>query len=78
MSKVKIDKALRDKGLAADIDFVRSTPTPSGYASGWDISLTEHSENKVFNTGFEGCVEPDCRNTKEALEWVDTLPNCNT
>jgi len=77
MSKREILSVLKNKGLMADVDYQRSVPTPSGYAKGWDIFLTESSENKLFSAGFEGNTEPDCRTTNEVLEWVATLPKCH-
>ena len=77
MSKKRIELALKKKGLVAEIDYVRNEPTPSGYASGWDISLSEESENKLYAI-YGGYYEPDCRTVKEVLEWVDTLPDCSS
>lgn len=80
MTKKAILKALSIKGLCADVDYVRAEPTPSGYASGWDIFLTEESEDKLFAAlqGEDGADAPECRTAKDVLEWIETLPNCST
>ena len=76
MSKKTLQKALEAKGLSADLDYRRSVPTPSGFAKGWDIYLTESSENKLFNADFQGEYTPDCETVGEALAWIETLPSC--
>lgn len=79
MSKKKIEKALAKKGLeACELYFDRSIPVPECHTFGWEISLTEESEDKLFDNGYEGSCNPDCRNTTEVLEWIETLPNCAT
>lgn len=77
MSKLAITKALKEKGLFAEVEFIRGSPTPSGYANGWDVFLEESSKEKLFDAGFRGVDEPDCANVTEVLEWVDTLPDCS-
>lgn len=75
MSKRQIISALKKKGLSAYLVYERSVPTPAGYAKGWDIFLDEDSQNKLFDIGFTGVLEPDCSTTDAVLEWVNTLPS---
>lgn len=77
MSKIKIERELRKKGLIADIEYIRNEPTPTGYASGWDILFTDESYDKLENAGFTGMYESDCLNITEVMEYLNTLPDCN-
>lgn len=76
MSKIKIERELKKKGLKAELEFVRGDVTPGGYASGWEIELDDESEDKLFDAGFRGDDKPDCRNVTEVLEWIKDLPDC--
>lgn len=79
MSKKKIEAALRRKGLSCAILEYNYQVTPGEVVGGWEIELDERSEELVAVTdpGFNDW-EPDCFNTSEALEWVASLPNCQT
>ena len=47
MSKRKILAAFKKKNIpVVHVQYMRGCPTPSGYASGWDIEITEDTENK--------------------------------
>ena len=42
MSKRKILSALKKKNIPVErVEYVRGQPTPSGYANGWSIEITE-------------------------------------
>lgn len=77
MSKQKIEKLLKEKGIEAEtIEYQRSCPVPEGYASGWDLSFTEKTEDAVW------CSDRECNfemfmefgSLKEVTDWIKTLP----
>ena len=77
MSKIKIVRELKKKGLYADIEYIRNEPTPNGYACGWDIIFTDESYDKLKQIGFDGVYESDCLNMSEVIEYLNTLPDCS-
>ena len=76
MSKRKILAALKRKGIpVVRVEYMRGCPTPSGYANGWDIEISEETENKLFDKGFDNCTTiNEIDTTDEALEWVESMP----
>jgi hypothetical protein len=56
VSKRKILAALKKKNIPVErVVYMRGVPTTSGYASGWDIEITEETENRLFDAGFASC-----------------------
>ena len=81
MSKRKIESALKAKGITAErIEYMRSCPTPSGYAAGWDVDISEETENRIYEAAPEVNVctnmEFDC--LSDVLEWVEELPKLSS
>ena len=77
MSKKKIEKLLKAKGIEAEtIEYQRGCPVPEGYASGWDLSFSEKTEDDVW------CADRECKfetfmefgRLKEVVDWIETLP----
>lgn len=76
MSKRQIERALRAKGLEAEYIMYGQFPTPGEMVGGWDIKLTDDSEDRILNADSEfDNFDPDCMNTSEVLAWVRSLPN---
>ena len=76
MSKRQIERALRAKGLVCSTLEYNHQVTPGEVVGGWEIELSESTAVAVFihNPDFDDW-EPDCRNTAEVIEWIETLPN---
>lgn len=76
MSKRKIVAALKRKNIPfIKIKYARGCPTPSGYASGWDIEISEETEIKLFEAGFSKCsTMNEIDTTEQALEWIGSMP----
>ena len=76
MSKRKILSALKKKNIPVErVEYVRGQPTPSGYANGWSIEITEEVENRLFDAGFSDCEqENEIDTTGEVIEWINTMP----
>ena len=76
MSKRQIERALRSKGLEWDTIEYGKFICPGECVDGWQISLTEECEEEIAGRvhGFDD-FDPDCRNTSEVLEWIETLPD---
>lgn len=75
MSKRQIERALKAKGLEAALINYGHFVTPGEIVGGWEIQLTEESEDKIAeaDASFDD-FDPDCRNTAEVIEWIETLP----
>ncbi len=77
MSKRKIERLLKAKGIKADrIEYMRGEPTPSGYANGWDIDFSEETEEEVYvagNSELECYMQFDTAN--DVYEFIEQLPN---
>lgn len=78
MSATKIKKLLKAKGIIPErVEYMRSCPTPSGYAKGWDIDFTEEDVNKVFARGYSGINRymefGDLAEVLDYIEWLPTL-----
>jgi hypothetical protein len=76
MSKRKILAALKKKNVPVErIEYMRGVPTPSGYANGWDIEITEETEDRLFDAGFSDCQQTnEIDTTDEVIEWVESMP----
>jgi hypothetical protein len=76
MSKRKILAAFKKKNIPVwRIEYMRGCPTPSGYANGWDIEITQETENRLFDAGFEDCTTLNEIDTaSEVIEWVESMP----
>lgn len=76
MSKRKILAALKKKNIPVErVEYMRGCPTPSGYANGWDIVITEDTENRLFDAGFSNCCqENEIDTTDEVIEWIESMP----
>lgn len=77
MSKRKIVSALKRKNVPfVRVEYVRGCPTPSGYANGWDIEISEETEDRLFEAGFSNCsTMNEIDTTEEVLEWIGAMPN---
>ena len=76
MSQRKIEAVLKRKGITSErIEYERGIPTPSGYANGWTIEMSETIADKLFDNGFADC---DCSNEfdtiRDVLEWIERMP----
>ena len=76
MSKRKILAALKKKNVPAErVEYMRGCPTPSGYANGWDIEISEDTEDRLFHEGFENCsTVNELDTTEDVLEWIESMP----
>lgn len=76
MSKRKILAALKKKNIPVErVEYMRGQPTPSGYANGWDIEITEDTENILFDAGFSNCEQVNEIDTiDEVIEWINSMP----
>jgi len=76
MSRRKILAALKKKNIPAErVEYIRGDPTPSGYADGWDIDMSEDTVDKLFEAGFIRCQEDNqVDTTDEAIEWIESMP----
>ena len=79
MSRRKIAAILNKKGVKYDrIEYVRSCPTPSGFAKGWDIELHEDEEDRLFGLGCEGVsMYMEFDTLADVIEWANKLPLAN-
>lgn len=77
MSKRKIIAALKRKSIPfVNVKYVRGCPTPSGYANGWDIEISEETQERLFSAGFANCsTMNEIDTTEEALDWVGSMPD---
>ncbi|MCC9659274.1 MULTISPECIES: hypothetical protein [unclassified Pseudoalteromonas] len=77
MSKRKIVSALKRKNIPfVRVEYVRGCPTPSGYANGWDIEISEATEDRLFEAGFSNIsTVNEIDTTEEALKWICSMPN---
>ena len=81
MSSVKIKLELNKKGIEADrIEYVRGSPTPTGYAQGWDIDISDKVENAIYIANkcckAENFMQFD--NLEQVYKWINQLPNLVT
>lgn len=76
MSKRKILAAFKKKNIpVARVEYMRGCPTPSGYANGWDIEITEDTVNRLFDTGFSNCEQlNEIDTTDDTIAWINTMP----
>tara|TARA_R110002012_G_scaffold318308_1_gene536364 strand:+ start:16294 stop:16536 length:243 start_codon:yes stop_codon:yes gene_type:complete len=76
MSKRKILAALKKKNIPVErVQYMRREPTPSGYANGWDIEITEDTENRLFDAGFSNCEQlNEIDTTDEVIDWISPMP----
>lgn len=77
MSKRKILAALKKKNIPVErVEYMRGEPTPSGYANGWDIEITEDTEDMLFDAGFSNCGQVnEIDTTAEVIEWIESMPD---
>lgn len=76
MSQRQIERALRAKGIEWETVEYGAFICPGEYVDGWQVSLTEDCEEEIAGLvpGFDD-FDPDCRNTTEVLEWIESLPD---
>lgn len=76
MSKRKILAALKKKNIpVVRVEYMRGQPTPSGYANGWDIEITEDTVNSLFDAGFSNCEQlNEIDTTDDVIDWINTMP----
>lgn len=76
MSKRKILAALKKKNIPTErVEYMRGCPTPSGYANGWEVEITEDTENRLFDAGFSDCEQVNEIDTSdEVIEWIESMP----
>lgn len=86
MSSAEIKKELRKKGYPVkSVSYSRNTPTPSGFAKGYDIEFVniEDSFVEIEDLVFDYDKNIDISNSMEmddlgsVLKWVESLPNLN-
>jgi len=60
------------------LEYQRSVPTPSGFAQGWDIVLTEKSQDLLLACGTDfSSLQNCCDTTKDVLKEIEAFPNIN-
>jgi len=76
MSKRKILAALKKRNIPiVRVEYIRGQPTPSGYANGWDVEITEETVNKLFDAGFINCEQVNEIDTTDGvIDWINTMP----
>ena len=76
MSKRKILAAFKKKNIPIErAQYMRGQPTPSGYANGWDIEISEDTESRLFDAGFSNCEQlNEIDTTDEVIDWISTMP----
>lgn len=77
MSKRKILSELKKKNIhPLCVNFERSSPTPQGYASGWDIEFSESDEDSVYmqdkKCKFDTFMEFE--SLSDVIKFIKTLP----
>jgi hypothetical protein len=76
MSKVKILKALKDKGLSCSVCRYGWVATPEESIPAWEVQLDEFSNAACDEKGgappFSGC------DLQEVMDWISDLPNLKT
>lgn len=80
MSKRKILAAFKKKNIpVVSVHYVRGVPTPSGYANGWDVEITENIESRLFDAGFSNCSQfNEIDTTDEVIDWIASMPTLST
>lgn len=76
MSKRQILAALKKKNIyPVNVEYQRSCPTPSGYASGWDIELSDTAESYIeqINPEVEVSTFMEFDSLEDVLEWIDEI-----
>lgn len=76
MSKRRILAAFKKKNIPVErVEYMRGCPTPSGYANGWDVEISEEVENRLFDAGFSNCTTVnEIDTTGEVIEWIESMP----
>ncbi len=76
MSKRKILAALKKKNIPVErVQYMRGEPTPSGYANGWDIEITDETVGRLYDAGFSNCSQfNEIDTTEEVIDWISTMP----
>lgn len=77
MSARKIKSALTKKNIPVErVEYVRGCPTPSGYANGWDIDISEETVEQIYMK--DEVASPEQNNEfdtlADVLDWVESLP----
>ena len=77
MSKIKIEKALKAKGITAThIEYQRGCPVPEGYASGWYLEFDEETEDAMWD--LDNCCSfftyNEFDSLKQVMCWIEKLP----
>jgi len=80
MTKRKIESALQKKGIEADrIEYIQGSPTPTGYASGWEVDLSDEVEDAIYiadpNVKADNFMEFDT--SLDVMKWIKKLPDLN-
>jgi hypothetical protein len=76
MSKRQILAALKKKNIyPVNVEYQRSCPTPSGYASGWDIELSDEAEIYIgqINPDIEVSTFMEFDSLEDVLEWINEI-----
>lgn len=69
MSSKKILSALKKKGITpVNVEYVRSTPTPTGYAAGWEIELSDYDSDTYCEDIYN-----DLDTFDEVMEWIEGI-----
>ena len=76
MSKRQIMAAMKRKNIyPLNVEYQRSCPTPSGYARGWDIELSDSAESYIeqINPEIEVSTFMEFDSLEDVLEWIDEI-----
>ena len=86
MSSDKIKKELVKKGYPVkSVSYSRNTPTPSGFAKGYDIEFVNIDDSFVeiedlvfdFSKDIELSNFMEMDDLSSVLKWAESLPNLN-
>ncbi|MBL4904318.1 MAG: hypothetical protein JKY62_16970 [Desulfocapsa sp.] len=78
MSKVKIEKALKVKGITAvNIEYERGCPVPESKANGWLLEFSDDTEDDIWeaNNDAQFYTSMEFDTLFEVMNWIAGLPN---
>jgi len=71
----EIESILKNKNIPTNrIEYVRGCPTPSGYANGWCVDISEDTETRIQELGGKCEMYMEFDTLAEVLKWANGLP----
>jgi hypothetical protein len=77
MTKRLILRELKAKNIVpVSVEYVRGVPTPSGYTNGYDIELSDKTEELIYelDNNCACCTFMEFSDVEEVMFWLMTLP----